>query len=75
MPWTATASWLFLDSWEAAVRYEDLDDTDSTTVISVGVNRYSAGHNLKWTAQYSTVDSDNAAIEADEISVGATLAF
>jgi hypothetical protein len=74
-PYDLTASYLFTEMYEAAVRYEDLDDADSTTVISVGVNRYSAGHNLKWTAQYSTVDSDDATLEADEISVGATLAF
>jgi len=74
-PYDVTVSYMFMEMYEGAVRYEDADDVDSSTKISVGVNRYSAGHNLKWTAQYSTIDSDNAANEADEISVGATLAF
>jgi hypothetical protein len=74
-PYDLTASYLFTEMYEAAIRYEDFDDADSTNVISVGVNRYSAGHNLKWTAQYSTISSDDAAIETDEISIGATLAF
>jgi len=74
-PYDITGSFLFTEMYEAAVRYEDRDDVDSTTAISVGVNRYSAGHNLKWTAQYRTVDSDDAGEELDEISIGATLAF
>jgi hypothetical protein len=74
-PFDVTASYMFMEMYEGAVRYEDADDVDNSSRISVGVNRYSAGHNLKWTAQYSTIDSDNAANEADEISVGATLAF
>lgn len=74
-PYDLTASYLFTEQYEAALRYEDADDVDSSTRISAGVNRYSAGHNLKWTLQYSTVDSDNAANEVDEISAGLTLAF
>ena len=74
-PYSVTASYLFTEMYEAALRYEDRDDAADTTDISAGVNRYSAGHNLKWTAQYVTTSSDDANLETDTISVGATLAF
>ena len=74
-PYSVTASYLFTEMYEAALRYEDRDDAADTTDISAGVNRYSAGHNLKWTAQYVTTSSDAANLETDTISVGATLAF
>jgi hypothetical protein len=74
-PYSVTASYLFTEMYEAAVRYEDADDAADTSIISAGVNRYSAGHNLKWTAQFVTASSDTAALETDTISIGATLAF
>ncbi len=74
-PFDLTASYLFTEMYEAAIRFEDFDNAGNEDQISIGVNRYSAGHNLKWTAQYTTKSSDVAANEADEISIGATLAF
>jgi len=76
-PYDVTVSYLFTEMYEAAVRYENEDFADATK-ISVGVNRYSAGHNLKWTLQYATTDLGDLEplfkIE-DEITLGATLAF
>ena len=74
-PYSVTASYHFTEMYEAAVRYEDADDAADTSIISAGVNRYSAGHNLKWTAQFVTSSSDAPALETDTISIGATLAF
>ena len=73
-PFSITASYLFTEMYEAGVRYEDADDAGNTNFITVGVNRYSAGHNLKWTLQYQTIDSDVVDVD-DEIAIGATLAF
>jgi hypothetical protein len=93
--YSVTASYLFTEMYEVALRFEngetsfDQDgdgaaDDASQDVIRVGVNRYSAGHNLKWTLQYSMVDSefdstDLGATEDtspdDEIALGLTLAF
>jgi hypothetical protein len=73
-PYSITASYLFTEMYEAGVRYEDADDAGNTNFITVGVNRYSAGHNLKWTLQYQTIDSDVIDVD-DEIAIGATLAF
>lgn len=74
-PWDVTASYLFTQNWEAAVRYEDRDDTDETTDMTVGVNYYISGHDIKWTLQYDTTDSDNAALEIDAISLGLGVSF
>ncbi len=76
MPWDATVSWLLVpERWELAARWQDLDDDGETTVASVAVNRYVAGHNVKWTLQVDTSDSDDAALEADVLSVGMTVGF
>jgi predicted porin len=87
---SVTASYLFTEMYEAAVRFEnfestkvDIDGDDaaddaSVDIIRVGVNRYSAGHNLKWTLQYSMIDSELNGDDVspdDEIALGATLAF
>ena len=78
MPWTATASWLFLDSWEAAVRYEDFDEESTTqpnrTQWLLGVNKYIAGHDLKWQLNYLTIEDENGPGN-DFVALGATLAF
>lgn len=75
-PWNASAAYMFTpDEWEAAVRYQDLDDDDDTTLLTLAVNRYIGGHNAKWTAQFDRSDSDNTALEADTLAVGLTVGF
>lgn len=77
-PWSATASWLFLESWEAAVRYEDFDedsaDKPNRTQWLLGVNKYISGHNLKWQLNYLTIEDENGPGN-DFVALGATLAF
>jgi hypothetical protein len=71
-PWSATVGYMFQpETWEAAVRFEDFDDSFDTTMITVGVNRYIEGHNAKWGVNYSTIDSD--ATDADVIAIGMTV--
>lgn len=59
-PWAATVAFMFVpETWEAALRYEDLDDDPSNTEVAlIGINRYIQGHNAKWQFNYSTVTSD-----------------
>lgn len=57
-PWDFTVSYLLNDEFEVAARYENLDDTDDTTVITLGVNWYQAGHGSKWQVNVSDVDND-----------------
>lgn len=74
--WDATVTWLLVpERWEIAARWQDLDDDDGTTIASAALNRYMLGHNVKWTLQFDTADSDDAALEADVISIGATVGF
>jgi len=73
-PFSVTASYMVSpDEYEIAVRFEDLDDSDDTTIITGGVNRYVAGHDAKWGINYTTVNSDDSSIEVDIISVGLTV--
>lgn len=74
-PWDVNASFLFMPQWEAAARYQDRDDVDNTTDITLAVNYYVSGHDIKWTVQYDTIDSDNAASESDQFSLGLCVAF
>ena len=79
-PWDATASFLFTQQYEVAARYEDLDDGDAnTTAYTLGLNRYLAGHDIKWTLQYRRFDTDTEvagiAFDRDEVALGLTVAF
>jgi hypothetical protein len=74
-PWDATASYMFTDMYEVAVRYEDLDDSDNTSAWHAGINRYVQGHDIKWQLQFASSDSDNNALEADQIGLGLAVSF
>jgi len=69
-PWSLTASFLINTQWEIAARYEDVDDSDDTTLITLGLNWYLEGHNAKWQINYATADSDNSSFEVDLIGLG-----
>jgi hypothetical protein len=79
-PWNVQASYMFTDMYEAGIRYEDADDAADSTAISLVVNRYVQGHDIKWQAQYTTVDSDvtagvNPIGDIDWFGFGLTLSF
>ncbi len=82
-PWDVTASFLFAQVWEAAVRYEDYDNDDAQqgdSSYSVGLNRYVAGHDIKWQLQYQRIDTDfestnGIAFDRDIVSLGLVVAF
>jgi len=57
-PFGAWVSYLLNDEFEGGVRYDDLDNSSDESIISVVVNWYRSGHNAKWQAQWSDVDSD-----------------
>lgn len=57
-PYGVFLSYLLNDEFEAGVRYDDLDNFDEESIISVVLNWYRSGHNAKWQAQWSDVDSD-----------------
>jgi hypothetical protein len=76
-PWSATGSYLFSDMWEGVIRYEDADDADNSNQMTFGVNYFVSGHDIKWTAQYYTLSTDNAVYGGDVsvISVGISLSM
>jgi phosphate-selective porin len=78
-PWDATVSFMFTEMWEAALRYEDYDDSDNSTAYGLVLNRYIAGHDIKWTLQWYHTDTDLQAggidFDTDEFSLGLTVRF
>jgi hypothetical protein len=74
-PFSIGLGYLFGANYEAAVRFDDLDTADDTTVITAVVNRYINGHDAKWQLQYSTISSDTAVTETDTITLGLSLGF
>jgi hypothetical protein len=72
-PWNVYASWMLRPGeWEAAVRYQDHDDPDSTTYLTGGLNWYHSGHAAKWQLNVTSVDSD-ADVDGVLIQLGLSL--
>jgi hypothetical protein len=61
--------------WEGAVRLQDLDDVNDTSVIDLNVNHFIDGHNLKWSFQYSMWDSDAGGSDGDMFLIQALIGF
>lgn len=74
-PWGVTGSYMFTDMYEAAVRYEDADDSEDTSSIKLGVNRYVQNHDIKWQVEWQTVKTDNAIGDFDVLGVGLAVSF
>lgn len=78
-PWDATASYMFTEMYEAAIRYEDADNDEDTNAFHVAVNRYVQGHDIKWTLQWTSVSSDSTTANPEgditQIGVGLGLSF
>jgi hypothetical protein len=78
-PWAITGSMLFGDDeFEAALRFEDADDSDDTTAFTAGVNWYLTGRNAYWSLNFTDISSDDSFSEGSlfalGLSVGATRA-
>ena len=68
-PFALTGSYMFgEDEYEVGVRFEDSDNVNDETAITVGINRYVRGHDIKWTLSYTMFDTD-AALPADDTDV------
>jgi hypothetical protein len=75
-PFNVTGSFVVMpDQLEAALRFEDFDDADNTTAITVGANWYLQGHAAKWQFNYITTSSDAALTEFDAFQVGLTVSM
>ncbi len=58
-PYSATVGYLFMPDWEGFLRYQDLDNDASATIIGAGVNYYVAEHSAKWQLNLSQYDDDD----------------
>ena len=74
-PFGVTAAYMLNSTWELAVRFEDLDDSDDTIRMWGGVNIYIEGHPAKWQVSYITTDSDSTVKDGDEVRVGLVVAI
>lgn len=74
-PWAATGSFLISEMWEVGVRWQDLDDTGNTNLISGVLAWYHDDWNTKWQLEYTSSTSDDPTLEADTISLGLAVSF
>jgi hypothetical protein len=57
-PYTATVGYRINERWEAAARWQDLDNDVDTTLLGGGVNYYIQGHDLKLQFNISNYDEN-----------------
>ncbi len=74
-PWSLMGTFALNESWELGIRYQDLDDTNSTDVMDIGANYYVDGHAMKYIFNWTSVGSDSAAGDTDLIRLGFNAAF
>ena len=75
-PYDVTASWMIArDEWELAARWEDFDDPNDTARLTLGVNHYFEGHDLKWMLDWFSVRSDDSLLESDVVATGFSIRF
>jgi hypothetical protein len=72
-PYDVTGSFLINEEMEVAVRYEDSDNGDGVTALSLGFNWYQSGHNAKWQVSLTDISSDVSADEGTIWSAGLSL--
>lgn len=79
-----TVSHRFHEDWEAAIRYETLNDRDvlggsgvdiDTHGVILGLNRYFEGHDAKLQLNISDISADAPGSDTQIIAIGLTVAF
>lgn len=78
-PFSATFSYRFDDAArpvaEIAVRFEDLDDDEKSTIQTWGLNWFVKEHTAKVQLNYSVADSDDEARNMDVAAIGLTISL
>jgi len=78
-PYDVTASFMFAEMYELAARYEDFDTDADEIAYALGINRYIAGHDIKWTLEYRHFDTDQEQddidFDRDQFALGLTVGF
>lgn len=72
-PWSVTGSFMIdKDKFELAVRYEQADDADDTRTLTIGLNRYLVGHDVKWLANFADIARDGSSPDGTAFGLGLT---
>lgn len=75
-PWAATASYCFPDNdFEVAARWEDSDNDNNDEALSLGINKYVRGHDIKWQLSYTMFNTDVTDGDADILSLALAMGF
>tara|TARA_R110002126_G_scaffold25583_3_gene87464 strand:+ start:10482 stop:11573 length:1092 start_codon:yes stop_codon:yes gene_type:complete len=76
-PMVLAGGWMLTpDEWELGLRYTDTDNgAADTTMIDIAANHYNNGHDVKWTIQFTQIDSDPGGPDGSAISAGVTVSF
>lgn len=75
-PLSAVLSFMFVeDKYEAAVRFQDLDDTIHTEAFTVGLNRYFAGRNSMLQLNYIEKTADAPSTDTQTFAIGLTVSI
>ena len=75
-PWAATASYCFPDNdFEVAARWEDSDNSNNEEALTLGINKYVRGHDIKWQLSYTMFNTDIADGDADILSLALAMGF
>jgi hypothetical protein len=72
-PWNFTLGYLLNNDWEVALRHEDTDNADDTSITSLGANYYMSGHTAKAQAQISSFDSDDTFQDGTIVKIGLSI--
>lgn len=73
-PFSIATSYMFVpDKYEAALRYQNLDDPTDTEAFTIGINRYEQGRDVMWQLNYVDVSADSPGIDTQTIALGLTV--
>jgi hypothetical protein len=61
------------ERYEVALRYEMLDDVNDAKALTLGINRYVAGHDVKWVLNVADVSSDLDTQDGLVVGLGLTV--
>jgi hypothetical protein len=73
-PFAAMASFMIdPERWEVAIRYEKFDADDELAAWTLGINRYVAGHDVKWVLNVADVSADRDDQDGAAVALGLTV--
>ena len=58
------------EKYEVAVQFQETDNVDGDNAVTVGVNRYIGGQDVKWQVNFATAESDDSTKEFDVLLIG-----